>query len=415
MASSDNGNPFIEILQGAAQYFPALVGEIDRAEYAIYIESYLIHDDPPTTQVLDALARAASRGVRVHLVLDGFGAAGAAAWVQQWSRAAGVHVEIYRPGVRWLAPKTWRRIHRKLVMIDERVGFIGGINLIGDHFDIAHGNLSAPRLDFAVKVASARVVHAMSRVMRRLWWRTSLRNTLRGSLGRILEADHREAELRKVRQIWRSTRRHLRWRGPPTRKQMFRRARLLLRDNFRHRRNIERWYLWKIRLARRDILIANAYFVPTLRFRRALMEAAQRGVRVRLLLQGNSDQWWTHWATRALIGELVASGVEVYEYNESFLHAKAAVIDDAMTVGSSNIDPFSLMLSLEANLVADDAVAASTLRARLEAAMAGCARRRPVLVLRGPLRAIFHAFAITVSLAALRIFIAFSGTGFRVR
>jgi cardiolipin synthase A/B len=415
MATLDHSNSFIDILQGAGQYFPALVDEIDRAQYAIYIESYLIHDDPPTNQVLSALARATSRGVRVHLVLDGFGAASAIGWIQQWAAISGVQIEIYRPGVRWLAPKTWRRIHRKLVMIDERLGFIGGINLIGDHFDIAHGKLSAPRLDFAVKVSSARVVHAMSQVMRRLWWRTSLRNTLRGSLGRLLEADHRAAEMKRVRQIWRSTRHHLRWRGPPTRKQGFRRARLLLRDNLRHRRNIERWYLWKIRLAKRDILIANAYFVPTYRFRRALIQASERGVRVRLLLQGHSDQWWTHWATRALIGELVAAGIEIYEYTDSFLHAKAAVIDDAMTVGSSNIDPFSLMLSLEANLVADDAAAAAALRSRLDSAISRCTRRKPVPVLRGPLRAVARAFAITVSLAALRIFVAFSGTGFRIR
>ena len=412
---ADSGPPLIEILQGADEYFPALIGEIDRAKYAIYIESYLIHDDPATDLVLAALIRAAQRGLRVHLVLDGFGAAGAMDWVRQRFYSTGVQIELYRPGVRWLAPKTWRRIHRKLVMIDERIGFIGGINLIGDRFDLAHGLLQAPRLDFAVRVSSARVVNAMSRVMRRLWWRTSLRNSLRGSLKRLLEAEQRADELVRVRQAWRSTRRHLRWRGPPARKHVSRRSRLLLRDNFRHRRSIERWYLWKIRLAKRDILIANAYFVPTYRFRQALIDAAARGVRVRLLLQGNSDQWWTHWASQALVGELVSAGIEIYEYTESFLHAKVAVIDDAMTVGSSNIDPFSLMLSLEANLVAEDTNAALRLREKLEAAITVSSKREPILVQRGPLRALARAIAITFSLAALRIFIALSGTGFRIR
>ncbi|WVN41669.1 phospholipase D-like domain-containing protein [beta proteobacterium MWH-UniP1] len=409
------GTPLIEILQGADEYFPALISEIDRAQHAIYLESYLIHDDPPTNEVLAALVRAAKRGLRVHVVLDGFGAAGAMAWVGQRLDTSGVEVELYRPGVRWLAPKTWRRIHRKLVMIDERVGFIGGINLIGDRFDLVHGDLKSPRLDFAVRVSSARVINAMSRVMRRLWWRTSLRNSLRGSLKRLLESERRAEELIRVRQAWRSTRRHLRWRGPPARKYVSRRSRLLLRDNLRHRRSIESWYLWKIRFAKRDVLIANAYFVPTYRFRQALIEAAGRGVRVRLLLQGNSDQWWTHWATQALIGELVAAGIEIYEYTESFLHAKVAVIDDAMTVGSSNIDPFSLMLSLEANLVADDASATAQLREKLEAAISISAKREPLVVRRGPLRGLARAAAITFSLMALRIFIAFSGTGFRIR
>jgi len=411
----DSSSPLIQILQGATEYFPALIDDIDHAQHAIYMESYLIHDDPPTDEVLAALSRAARRGVRVHLVLDGFGAADATGWLPERLASSGVRIEWYRPGVRWLAPKTWRRIHRKLVLIDERIGFVGGINLIGDQFDIVHGELKAPRLDFAVRVTSARVVHVISRVMRRLWWRTSLRNALRGSFRRLLEADRRAEALVRVRRIWRNTRRHLRWRGPPSRKHMSRRSRLLLRDNLRHRRNIERWYLWKIRFAKRDILIANAYFVPTYRFRQALIDAAARGVNVRLLLQGNSDQWWTHWATQALIGELAAAGIQIFTYQESFLHAKVAVIDDAMTVGSSNIDPFSMMLSLEANLVSDDATAAAELREKLNQVILLSARPEPTFVRRGPLHALARAAAITVSLMALRIFVAFSGTGFRIR
>jgi cardiolipin synthase len=197
---------------------------------------------------------------------------------------------------------------------------------------------------------------------------------------------------------------------------MSRRVRLLLRDNLRHRRDIERWYLVNISAARTEILIANAYFVPTYRFRQALLRATQRGVRVRLLIQGNSDQWWTHWATQALIGELVAGGVEVYEYTESFLHAKVAVIDDAVTVGSSNIDPFSLAFSLEANLIAEDVILANQLKQRLESAIYGAsyrlqATRQP----RGLLRSLGRAALITFALTALRVFIAFSGSSLRMR
>jgi len=194
-----------------------------------------------------------------------------------------------------------------------------------------------------------------------------------------------------------------------------RRIRLLLRDNVRHRHGIEHWYLWKIRKAVRDILIANAYFVPTYRFRQALIRAAQRGVRVRLLIQGNSDQWWTDWATQALIGELVGAGVEVYEYTPSFLHAKVAVIDDAMTVGSSNIDPFSLTLSLEANLMVDDPAMAADLRTRLDTVIASSSRRlQPQTPLRSPWRAIVRAVTLTFALAALRAFVALSGRRFRI-
>lgn len=408
--------PPIELLQGSDEYFPKLIVAIDEARTTVYLESYLIHDDPATRRVLEALIRARQRGVAVFVLLDGFGAASEMGWVKAFMMAHEIQIEFYRPRVKWRAPNTWRRLHRKLVLIDEKTAFVGGINLIGDHFDLAHGQLSRPRLDFAIRVASAVPVAAISRVMRRTWWRVSLRNAFRGSLGRLMRADRRQTELARLREAWRRTRRHLRWRAPRARRWMSRRVRLLLRDNLRHRRDIERWYLLSIVSAQNEILIANAYFVPTFRFRQALLRAAQRGVRVRLLIQGNSDQWWTHWATQALIVELVAGGVEVYEYTESFLHAKVAVIDDALTVGSSNIDPFSLAFSLEANLIAEDVILANQLRQRLQSAIDRASRRlQPVRQQRGLLRSVGRAALVTFALTALRIFIAFSGSSLRMR
>lgn len=407
----------MQLLKGASEYFPALIQAIDEARSSVYLESYLIHNDPPTQQVLQALIRARSRMVEVYIMLDGFGSQDQIGWVKQQLLPHGVQLEVYRPGVKWLAPRTWRRLHRKLALIDERIGFVGGVNLIGDTYDIAHGMLAQPRLDFAVRVTSLRVIDAISRVMRRLYWRVSLRAVLSGDLRRFLKADQRNEELVKIRDAWRRSRRHLRRRRPPTRlNAAYRRVRLVLRNNVRFRRGIERWYLWRIQEARHDILIANAYFVPTLRFRQALIEAAARGVRVRLLIQGNSDQWWTHWATQALIEELVEAGIEVYHYMPSFLHAKVAVIDQAVTVGSSNIDPFSLMMSLEANVVAQDPGLARQLRHEIEAAISLSSRRvPPALARRTPLRAMARRVALTFSLMALRAFIAFSRTNFQVR
>jgi cardiolipin synthase len=155
------------------------------------------------------------------------------------------------------------------------------------------------------------------------------------------------------------------------------RAMLLLRDNLANRRAIEREYLRAIGNARREVLIANAYFFPGRRFRRALAEAARRGVRVRLLLQGRAEYVLPHLATQALYDPLLRAGVEIVEYHRSFLHAKVAVVDDWATVGSSNIDPFSLLLAREANVVVLDAGFAATLRGRVLASMAEGGR--PVL------------------------------------
>ena len=116
-------------------------------------------------------------------------------------------------------------------------------------------------------------------------------------------------------------------------------------------------------------MLANAYFFPGSRFRRALVLAARRGVRVRLLLQGKVEYRLQYFASQALYDELLREGVEIIEYRKSFLHAKVAVVDDWVTVGSSNIDPFSLLLAREANVVVLDAAFAADLRGRLLASM----------------------------------------------
>jgi cardiolipin synthase len=156
-------------------------------------------------------------------------------------------------------------------------------------------------------------------------------------------------------------------------------AALVVRDNLRHRHDIELAYLEEIATARSDILIACAYFFPGRRFRQALAAAAARGVRVSLLLQGRVEYALLHYASRALYGRLLGAGIRIYEYHKSFLHAKVAVFDDAVAcVGSSNIDPFSLLLAREANVFVRDRRFAQELRASLEQAMRDGARRVPL-------------------------------------
>jgi cardiolipin synthase len=147
-------------------------------------------------------------------------------------------------------------------------------------------------------------------------------------------------------------------------------AAFLMRDNFRHRRDIETEYMRAIERAKSEIILAHAYFLPGLDFRHALIDAAGRGVRVVLLLQGRVDHFLQHYASRALYGNLLDAGIEIYEYRKSFLHAKVAVIDGHWaTVGSSNLDPFSLLLSREANVVVDDEGFGETLRQSLNQAV----------------------------------------------
>jgi cardiolipin synthase len=148
------------------------------------------------------------------------------------------------------------------------------------------------------------------------------------------------------------------------------RAAFVVRDNFAHRRDIERGYLAVLARARTDILIANAYFLPGNRFRKLLKKAAARGVRVRLLVQGHTDHPFFQAAARSLYRDLLAAGVKIVEYRASELHAKVAVVDSRWaTVGSSNIDPFSLLMAREANVVVEDVGLAGDLQQRLQRAI----------------------------------------------
>lgn len=340
----------LTLLKNGEEYFPALLAAIDAAKDEIFLETYIYADDQTGSLVSDALARAAARGVRVHLLLDGFGARDFAPRFAEALKSAGAGILIFRPDVtQWsLRRGRLRRMHRKLACIDAQIAFVGGINVIDD-FD--GRDLSAPRLDYAVRIVgplAADVRLAAARLWALVAWARSRRRfpglaALRGRANAPAAALPQPGGQR---------------------------AALLVRDSLRHRSDIEDAYLHYIGSARHEILIASAYFFPGRRFHRALIAAARRGVRVRLLLQGKVEYFLAHYAGRALYGALLESGIEIYEYHSSYLHAKVAVFDRAVAcVGSSNIDPLSLLLAREANVFVDDEAFAAELQASLEKAM----------------------------------------------
>ena len=333
----------LHLLDSGMEYFPSLLEAIDGARRDIHLETYIFADDHTGRSVAHALARAARRGVNVRVLVDGFGGRDFPATLMPQLTDAGVHVLIYRRelGRFALRRRRLRRLHRKLVVIDGRMAFIGGINIIDD--SNAQDNI-AHRHDYAVRIEGP-LLRPIVRTSRRMWemvaWASFKRRLRSASLLPAVAA--------------------------PVGNQ---RAALLLRDNILHRRDIEEAYLEAIGSAREEIVIANAYFLPGRRFRRALTEAVQRGVRVILLLQGRVEYRLQHYATQALYGSLMNDGVRIFEYHQSFMHAKVAVIDTRWaTVGSSNIDPFSLLLAKEANLLVDDAAFAGELRAHLDKAI----------------------------------------------
>ena len=343
-------NNQIILLQNGEAYFPALEAALDRAMHDIYLETYIFEDDTTGRRIAEALRRAALRGVITHLLIDGFGSIGLPKTMVDDLEAAGVRVLKFRPKTSpWtLRRRRLRRLHRKIVVVDRTIAFVGGIN-INDGLDF-HGQPST-RYDYAVCVQGP-LVKAIHDSARRVWSRVA-RTRLRP--GRIWDNDRYT---------------------PSTEPAGLMQADFLVRNNIRHRRDIEAAYLQAIEQAQYEIIIANAYFLPGLNFRHALVDAAGRGVRVVLLLQGKRDHPVFHFASHALYGSFLAAGIEIYEYHESLLHAKVAVIDGHWaTVGSSNLDPFSMLLALEANVVVDDEGFAKDLKFSLEQAMEKGAQR----------------------------------------
>jgi len=330
----------ITLLRNGTEYFPALEAAIEAAQYEIYLQTYIYELDATGLRIGDALQRAASRGVQVCLLLDGYGCKDLPKTYVQALEYAGVEVLIYRPKISaWTLKRSrLRRMHRKMTVVDGRIGFVGGINIIDD-FNTPEQ--MPPRVDYAVKVEGTLLTDM--RASMSLLWRKLCRVHLRSVHPSKLGSDYSQNMQGNVR------------------------AALLLRDNIWHRNEIEDAYLKAIKSAKSEILIANAYFLPGLRFRHALRDAAARGVSVKLLLQGRVEYLLLDFASHALYSSMLRQGIEIYEYHLSFMHSKVAVIDNKWAmVGSSNIDPFSLLLSREANIVVKDSGFAGELRQDLQ-------------------------------------------------
>jgi cardiolipin synthase len=353
----------VRLLKGGADFFSTLVEAVDASQHEVRLETYIFCFDTSGERVAAALERAALRGVAVFVVMDGVGTSKVPTqWAQRFD-AAGVHWHLFSPLGRWglLIPVGWRRLHRKLCVVDEEIAFCGGINILDDHFDPAYGVLESPRFDFAVHVRGPLVAAAHS-AMVQFWGRFLMTRKLE------------RLQFGGAHQIWKEANQSAHLLAPaPTTDDLaghFVSATLVLRDNVRNRNRIERAYRKAIADARQEIVIANAYFLPGGKLRRALIHAARRGVRVRLLLQGRYEYFMQYHGARPVFGVLLAAGVEIHEYSSGFLHAKVAVVDGRWaTVGSSNLDPLSLLLAREANVVIDDPSFANELRSSLISAM----------------------------------------------
>lgn len=329
----------VTLLENGEEFFPAVFDAIRAARQEVLIETFILFDDKVGRELREVLIEAAGRGVAVDLTIDGYGSPDLSPEFIGGLTASGVRLHVFDP-----CPKLFgrfrtrliRRLHRKLVVVDGAVAFVGGINYSADHL----GDFGPEaKQDYAVKVEGPLVpqVHRLAR--------------------RLLPAAHQGQAPRQAGDAEASV---------PAAGDAA--AMLVTRDNDRHPNDIERHYRAAIRAARREVVIANAYFFPGYRLLHEMRKAARRGVKVSLIVQGKPDMPIVAIAARLLYPYLLSAGVTIHEYCRRPLHGKVALVDDDWaTVGSSNLDPLSLALNLEANVIVRDRAFNTELRGQLQA------------------------------------------------
>jgi cardiolipin synthase A/B len=384
----------VRLCDGGRAFFPALIARIDGAREQVMLETYIFCDDAAGRPVSDALVRAARRGVRVRVITDGIGTARLPLF-ESWG-PEGVEHRIYNPYL--FGRFGFSRTHRKLAVIDDAYAFCGGINLVDD-YDQNGTRLDYPRWDFAVELAGPAVIDI--RAAFEVQWE-------RISAGHKSYAQYapRHAYRDDFPTKFRRWMRSHRWvKAGALRVVTAPSVAFVARDNLLNRRAIEKAYLAAIGRARQSVLLANPYFMPGRKLRRALTGAARRGVEVRLLV-GRNEFAALDTAVPFLYHALLRAGVRIAEYDRTMLHGKVAVIDDNWaTVGSSNLDALSLVLNNEANvvLVRHDAQTAQ-LRDAITAAFADGREIDPARYAARPLgERLLNWLAYTVYRAAMKL------------
>jgi cardiolipin synthase len=330
-------------LQNGDEIFPAMLSAIRAAERSICFETFIYWAGEIARELASALAGRAEAGVKVHVLLDWLGSNRIDDEIVAAMERAGVEVERYHP-IRWYQlDRVNQRTHRKLLIVDGRVGFTGGVGIADEwrghaqdpqHWRDSHYRVEGP------------VVAQMQAAFMDNWLKTR---------SRVLHGEEYfpalEAAGGMSAQTFRSSPRE----GSDS-------VRLM--------------YMLAIAAARREIVMGNAYFVPDELAQRELIEAAGRGVRVRIVVPGRHiDSRVVRWASRALWGPLLEAGVELYEFQPTMYHCKIFVVDRLLvSVGSTNFDNRSFRLNDEANLnVLDAGLAAS----QVEVLEADISRSRP--------------------------------------
>ncbi|MBJ9976837.1 phosphatidylserine/phosphatidylglycerophosphate/cardiolipin synthase family protein [Pseudomonas sp. S75] len=321
-----DGNQF-ELLIDGPEFFPPMLAAIAGAERQVDLELYLVEAGACALAVVDVLESAALRGVRVRCLFDGYGSLALPLALRQRLTAAGVELRLYNP-LHWRRGlRNLYRDHRKLLLVDERWGAVGGTGVTDEFWTPGQAHSEWHEVMVAMQ---GPVVLDWQLLFDRQWHANARRTAWRPPQGFGL------SRLPRI----------------PAQGQGM--GRVAYADARQHR-DILRSLVRALSSGQRRIWLATPYFLPTWSVRRSLRRAARRGIDVRLLLTGpRTDHPSVRYAGHRYYPRLLRAGVRIFEYQPCFVHLKMAVVDDWVSLGSCNFDHWNLRFNLEANLEAVD-------------------------------------------------------------
>lgn len=304
------------LARGGQEFFSELEKLIDSALVSLHLQTYIFDDDATGRHIIKALGRAAERGVKVFLVVDGFGSLALGRDFPERMASLGIQARFFSAVTPLNIYKAGRRLHHKVCVADERCALVGGINIADKYRGT---DLEKPWLDFAIKVQGP-VCVSIARVCERIYTRRFVRIPEPSVVGNVSLPG--KVKVRMSRNDW-----------------------------MRGKNEISSAYKTMIRTSRSEIIIAASYFIPTRRLLNKLRRAAEQGRHVYLILGRQSDVPFMRGAMHYLYDKLLRQSIRIFEYHEAILHAKVCVIDRKwVSVGSHNLNHLSEFISVEMNV-----------------------------------------------------------------
>lgn len=327
----------ITLVHSGEDYFQRLLSIISNAKREIHLQTYIFDHDATGKEIMNALKEASGRGVQVYLLLDGYGSSSLSGEVARDLRQHGIHIRFFSPLFSGKNFYLSRRLHHKVIVADGEITMIGGINIADKYKGTS---TEEPWLDYAVQIENSMLASELEQLCRNIYTKGK-RKKIRPNYSLDRETS----------------------------------VSILQNDWLKRKNEIANAYLKALRESKEEVIIVGSYFLPGRKLTNALKKASGRGVKIKLLLSGVSDVPLIRSATRHLYSSLLKHNIELFEWNRSVLHGKAAVSDNAWsTIGSFNLNHLSSYGSIEMNAEIQSTEFAGVFASHLNTILSKCER-----------------------------------------